>query len=92
MEKYMATCRLILCANSTSKIIAPLRSRCLAIRIPAPSCEDVTKVLQIVAKKEGLNLPDDFCQHIVLRSERNLRRALLILEACKAEQYVFLSS
>lgn len=41
MEKYMATCRLILCCNSISKIIAPIQSRCLAIRVPAPSIEDV---------------------------------------------------
>jgi len=47
MEKYMATCRLILIANSTSKIIAPLRSRCLGIRVPAPSPSDVTEVLQV---------------------------------------------
>ncbi len=87
MEKYMATCRIILCANSTSKIIGPLRSRCLGVRIAAPQAEDVTRVLQMVAKKEGLNLPDDMCQRIVVKSERNLRRALLMLEACKAEQY-----
>ena len=47
MEKYKATCRLILIANSTSKIIAPLRSRCLGIRVPAPSPSDVTEVLQV---------------------------------------------
>lgn len=48
MEKYMTTCRLILCANSTSKIIAPLQSRCLAIRVPAPSQDDIIKVLQVI--------------------------------------------
>lgn len=48
MEKYMTTCRLILCANSTSKIIAPLQSRCLGIRVPAPTQEDVIKVLQVI--------------------------------------------
>ena len=32
MEKYMNNMRLILCANSTSKIIAPIRSRCLFVR------------------------------------------------------------
>lgn len=41
MEKYMATCRLILCCNSTSKVIAPIRSRCLAVRVPAPTIGDV---------------------------------------------------
>lgn len=47
MEKYMATCRLILCANSTSKVIPAIRSRCLGVRIPAPTVEDVVKVLQV---------------------------------------------
>lgn len=42
MEKYMATCRLILCCNSTSKVISPIRSRCLAVRVPLPSTEEVT--------------------------------------------------
>ena len=44
MEKYMSTCRLILCCNSTSKVIPPIRSRCLAIRVPAPSIDDVSHV------------------------------------------------
>src|SRR3989338_410145 len=33
MEKYSKSCRLILCANSTSKIIPPIRSRCMAVRV-----------------------------------------------------------
>lgn len=45
MEKYMSTCRLILCCNSTSKVIPPIRSRCLAVRVPAPSIEDVSHVM-----------------------------------------------
>ncbi|KAK4016331.1 replication factor C subunit 3 [Daphnia magna] len=89
MEKYMTTCRLILCANSTSKIIAPLQSRCLGIRVPAPTQEDVIKVLQMVSKKEGINLPDEFAIRLAEKSERNLRRALLMLEACKVQQYPF---
>lgn len=52
MEKYMTTCRLILCANSTSKIIPPLQSRCLGIRVPAPTQEDVINVLQVTRRKE----------------------------------------
>ncbi|KAF1781433.1 P-loop containing nucleoside triphosphate hydrolase [Phytophthora cactorum] len=36
MEKYTATCRLILCCNNPSKVIDPLRSRCLGVRVGAP--------------------------------------------------------
>lgn len=41
MEKYMTNMRLIMCANSTSKIIAPIRSRCLLVRVAAPTDEQV---------------------------------------------------
>lgn len=36
MEKYAATCKIILCCESSSRIIEPLRSRCMIIRVPAP--------------------------------------------------------
>ena len=41
MEKYMANCRYILVCNSTNKVIGPLRSRCLGIRVSAPSHTEV---------------------------------------------------
>ena len=41
MEKYMSNMRIILCANSTSKLIAPIKSRCLLMRVAAPSMEEV---------------------------------------------------
>lgn len=37
MEKYSASCRLILCCNSSSKVTEAIRSRCLNVRINAPS-------------------------------------------------------
>uniref|UniRef100_H3ANN4 Replication factor C subunit 3 n=2 Tax=Latimeria chalumnae TaxID=7897 RepID=H3ANN4_LATCH len=86
MEKYMATCRLILCCNSTSKVIPPIRSRCLAVRVPAPSVEDICHVLSGVCKKEGLSLPQELARKIAEKSGRNLRKALLICEACRVQQ------
>jgi replication factor C subunit 3/5 len=44
MEKYMNNMRLILCASSTSKIIAPIRSRCLLVRVAAPDDAEVSAV------------------------------------------------
>jgi replication factor C subunit 3/5 len=43
MEKYASTCRLIICCNSPSKLIAPLQSRCLGVRVAAPSIDQVSK-------------------------------------------------
>jgi len=89
MEKYMESCRLILCCNSSSKVIEPVRSRCLSIRIPAPTVQEISQILLHVAKKEGLVLPTEFSLKIAELSERNLRKALLMLEANKVKQYPF---
>jgi replication factor C subunit 3/5 len=92
MEKYVATCRLLLCCVNPSKVIAPIRSRCVCLRVPAPTHEEVCTVLHKVAAKEGLKLPDGLATKISHSCERNLRRALLTLEACKVQQYPFSES
>ncbi|KAL0275376.1 UNVERIFIED_CONTAM: hypothetical protein PYX00_003237 [Menopon gallinae] len=89
MEKYTATCRLILCANSISKVIPAIKSRCLGVRVPAPKVEEICSILHAVCKKEGLTLPDTLAYNIAVKSERNLRRAILMLEACKVQKYPF---
>ncbi|CAL7933359.1 unnamed protein product [Xylocopa violacea] len=89
MEKYISTCRLILCANSTSRVLPAIRSRCLAIRVPAPSISDIKNILYFICKREGLTLPDELAVRLAETSGRNLRRAILMLEACRVEQYPF---
>lgn len=41
MEKYSSSCRLILSCTSTSKVIPAIRSRCLGVRMAAPSIQEV---------------------------------------------------
>eukprot|EP00906_Rhabdomonas_costata_P034650 RCo048735 len=89
MEKYVANCRLILVATSTCRVLDPLRSRCLAVRVPAPAPEEIVSVLFNVAKKEGLLLPMALAQRIAFDCDRNLRRAVLMLETAKVTQYPF---
>jgi len=81
MEQYAAGCRLILCCTHHSKVIDPLRSRCLSFRIPAPSVDDICVGLKRVAKKERVTLPDELCINLARESDRNMRRALLSLES-----------
>lgn len=47
MEKYMATCRIILCVNSTSRVIPAIRSRCLGIRVSAPKVDEIVNILEV---------------------------------------------
>ena len=47
MEKYAGSCRLILCSNSVSKVIPAIRSRCLNIRVPAPT-EEEARILHLI--------------------------------------------
>jgi replication factor C subunit 3/5 len=86
MEKYITAFRLVMCCNSTSKVLEPVRSRCLAIRVPAPSQEDVCSVLTGIAKKENFVVPSDLVVHIAEMAKGNLRRAILTLEAMKVRQ------
>jgi len=82
MEKYSSSCRLILCCSNPSKVIEPVRSRCLGIRIAAPSHDEICNVLKTVSRKENIALADELAVNIARASNRNLRRALLMLESC----------
>lgn len=86
MEKYSHSCRLVLCCNSLSKVIEPVRSRCLGIRVGAPTPDETCDVLQAVAKKQNIHLPGELAINIARECSRNLRRGILMLEACHVQQ------
>lgn len=64
MEKYSGQCRIFLICESVSKVIEPVRSRCLAIRVSSPSIEDVASVLKNVARKENADVSPELCVQI----------------------------
>ncbi|EER39385.1 activator 1 38 kDa subunit [Histoplasma capsulatum H143] len=85
MEKYSPNLRLILLANSTANIIAPIRSRTLLVRVAAPSEAEICQVLKLAVKKESWTEAPGLNKRIAKESGRNLRRALLMLEAIYAQ-------
>eukprot|EP00803_Ostreobium_quekettii_P002071 evm.model.scf_1905.3 EVM.evm.TU.scf_1905.3 scf_1905:15545-20221(+) len=89
MEKYSAACRLVMCCNNISKVIDPIRSRCLCIRVAAPPAQEAAQMLQHVASSESIRLPADLANRIVEHCGGNLRRCLLSLEVCHSQQYPF---
>ncbi|VDN97356.1 unnamed protein product [Rodentolepis nana] len=89
MEKYMKTCRIILCTESLSKIIPATRSRCLPIRVAAPTVNEIAQILCNIAKMEGLSMPFELAERIANASDRNLRRSVLLAEVARAQHYPF---
>lgn len=85
MEKYSNNVRLILLANSTAGIIAPIRSRTLLVRVAAPSEIEVCDVLSKAGEREGWKVVSKLNERIARESGRNLRRALLMFEAVYAQ-------
>ncbi|KAI9832327.1 MAG: Replication factor C (RF-C) subunit [Phylliscum demangeonii] len=84
MEKYSPSLRLILLANTTSNIIAPIRSRTLLVRVAAPTEAEIVDVLRKVGAKENWAEVDGLNRRIAQESGRNLRRALLMFETVHA--------
>lgn len=85
MEKYSTNTRLILLCNSPSKVIEPVRSRCLGIRVPSPTHTELADLLVATARKEGCQCDPDFATKLAMASDRNIRRALLMVEAARVQ-------
>lgn len=85
MEKYSSNIRIIMISNSTSNIIPPIKSRTLLIRIPAPSIDDISSILNHVSDRESVKFNNElnkieFLNQIGLNSDQNLRKSLLCFE------------
>lgn len=87
MEKYLSNIRLIMVCNTIANIIAPIKSRTLLVRIPAPTDGEIASILLNIAAKENLKFSsiseeaqEQYFRTIAQASDRNLRRALLSFE------------
>lgn len=89
MESHSSACRLLMASSSLSRVIEPLRSRCLCVRVPAPTDADLETLLAHVAKRESLSLPAPLARRVVAASDRSARRALLALETARVACYPF---
>jgi replication factor C subunit 3/5 len=76
MEKYMESCRMILICKNVHKLIAPIRSRCINIRIPAPSVEEIKGILTWIARDQVFEVGPEVLQRMAKASGRNLRDAI----------------
>ena len=86
MEKYISKCRLILICENLGRVIPPIRSRCLMIRVGSPTELEIQGVLEKISKKENMFNQEGLCAKIAKECERNLRRSVIQLQTCKMQK------
>ena len=89
MERYHLTCKFILCGYQISKIIKPLRSRCLNVRVPRPSDIELFDYLLEIAIKEKINISPSTINYLIKKSESNIKTCLWWLDYYKNKLYDF---
>jgi replication factor C small subunit len=81
MERYTETCRFILIANYSGKIIEPIQSRCAPFRFTFLPREEHDQYLRWIAEKEKAKLLDEGLDAIFEVCGGDLRRAINTLQA-----------
>ena len=80
IEKYSKTCRFIMWCYSLSKVIEPLRSRCLCIHVPTQTEEELIKWTFNISALENIKLDFNILTNIVESSKGNLKDILWKLD------------
>jgi replication factor C small subunit len=81
MERYTETCRFIMCANYSGKIIEPIQSRCAPFRFTYLPREEHDRCLKAMAEKEKVKLSSEGVDAIFEVCGGDLRRAINTLQA-----------
>ncbi len=84
MENHTSTCRFILAANYSSKIIDPIQSRCAVFRFKPLGKEHVMEMIENVVKNENVKIAQEAKEALATIAEGDCRRATNILQSCAA--------
>ena len=84
MENYAATCRFMLSANYSSKIIDPIQSRCAVFRFKPLDKKDMHQIVDKIAKDEHLKVDEKAKEAFVEISEGDCRRLENVMQSCAA--------
>jgi len=84
MERYTETCRFIMCANYSGKIIEPIQSRCAPFRFTFLPREEHDKHIKYIADCESVRLLPDGTEAIFEVCGGDLRRGINTLQAASS--------
>jgi len=81
MENYTSTCRFIMSANYSSKILDPIQSRSVVFRFQLLEKRDIKKRIDLIAESEGLTISNEAFNVLYESSEGDCRRVINLLQA-----------
>jgi replication factor C subunit 3/5 len=80
MEKYSDTCKFIFICDQLSKIIEPIRSRCILFRTILPKNDQIFESLLKISEEEKLTLNFDDYNNIIKKSDNKINQSIWLLE------------
>lgn len=83
MENYANTCKFIFICDQLSKMIEPLRSRCIEIRVPLPNNIQIINTLLHISDMEKIDLSDEDTCYILKNCNQKIHNAIWLLELKK---------
>ncbi|AMD18732.1 HBL170Wp [Eremothecium sinecaudum] len=81
MEKYSRNIRIIMICETMSNIIAPIKSRCMLVRVPAPLLSETVRIMENICSVENVEANENKLYEIANFANGNLRVALLTFES-----------
>ena len=82
MENYTKTCRFILSANYSSKIIDPIQSRCAIFRFRRLEKKDIFKLIERIEKSEKIKVDEKAKEALFEVSGGDVRRLENLMQSC----------
>lgn len=84
MENYAQTCRFILSANYSSKIIEPIQSRCVVFRFRQLEKKDILAIIERIAEEEKLKIDEKAKEALYGVCEGDCRKLENVLQSSAA--------
>jgi len=88
MEKFADSCKFIFICDQLSKMIEPLRSRCIEVRIPLPNSVQILNTLLHISHIENINVSSDDLAEILFNCNQKIYNAIWLLEF-KKNNFIF---
>ena len=83
MEKYSNYCKFILCGQNISKIIEPIKSRCLFIKVPRPPTIEILDLILTISYKEKITLKKNSMLNLLNNFSHNMKLIIWNLDITK---------